>query len=596
MTSSWGFKNNVMLDNNKYIKLSTHDVLGIDNNNNINFNSGSGDLYINSNNTGSYTFLNSNNSNSLLVPSTIGIGINTTSNINANLTIVKNGFIGVNTTQGSNDGFLGLAGSSVLDNTSGSRIILKGNELGGSIDIYAGNNTSGNFNVYTGNDSNVFKILNNGTSDFSPNGSTIRLSINDNDSTFTHSVKIFDTTISDSVTTGSIVTTGGVGVLGDVNIGGDLVTNNITANNLNLTGAIFQNGELIDGSQWTGTSGNELYYGTSGSVLVGIGTDTPTSTLTVNGDLDVSGNTTLGNVFIETYTTGTLYTDYVNIGNTSYIFAGSITTGNNVSSPSNVQGLIFPNATTRSFTVNISIDTQRSTGDLFSQYTLNGILTDSGWDYDDNFIGDIPTILFSVGSTGQILYTSTNDADWLSTTLRFQATGYSINSNVLPPNIQTSGNFNITGILSISDTTDSISPTTGSVIIDGGVSVKKSLSITDNIVINEISEEKSNVFSAVNGIVSNIDIPDLLFPPAEYRSFFIILSVSIEATTSLYSQYTIEGIQISTGWEIYFTSLGDTMGITFNITSLGQIQYSDINNNTGWINTTFKYNSKSFFV
>jgi hypothetical protein len=84
-----------------------------------------------------------------------------------------------------------------------------------------------------------------------------------------------------------------------------IADNGITAGNINFTGSLYQNGSLYINSQWTGTTGNLLYYGTSGSVNVGIGTSTPMYTLDINGSLNIqnggllaTGNSnTLGNLF-----------------------------------------------------------------------------------------------------------------------------------------------------------------------------------------------------------------------------------------------------------------------------------------------------------
>ena len=53
--STWGFKNNISLDNNKYISLfdstgiTKNNIIGLDTNSNLNINSASGDIFFNSN-------------------------------------------------------------------------------------------------------------------------------------------------------------------------------------------------------------------------------------------------------------------------------------------------------------------------------------------------------------------------------------------------------------------------------------------------------------------------------------------------------------------------------------------------------------------
>jgi hypothetical protein len=230
--STWGFKSNLSLDNNKYLTLfdstgiTKSNIIGLDTNSNLNINSASGDIFLNSNNSGSETFINFNNSKNVLVSSKLAVGISSTSNINANLTLVKNGFIGINTTRNSNDSYLGLAGSSSLSNTTGSRILLYGNDNtngnNGNLNLYAGNSSFGSINLFTGNDSNTFQILKTGTSNFSPNGTTIRVSISDTNTLFTHQVQFTNTNTSTSATTGSVLVNGGLGIVGDTFISGTL--------------------------------------------------------------------------------------------------------------------------------------------------------------------------------------------------------------------------------------------------------------------------------------------------------------------------------------------------------------------------------------
>jgi hypothetical protein len=218
MSTSYNFKN----------------IIAIDNSNNLNINSANNDIYLNCNNSGSNTFVNVNNSNNVIVASKLGIGFNNSSNITANLTLIKNGYIGINTTQGTNDGFLGLSGSHTLSNSTGSRMILYGvdNTTGssGKVMIYSGNTTTGTINMYTGSDSLKFTITTQGSSLFTPNGSSIVCSITDQISTFTNIVKITNTEQSNYSSTGALQVAGGIGVRGNCVVEGTLSINSVTGN------------------------------------------------------------------------------------------------------------------------------------------------------------------------------------------------------------------------------------------------------------------------------------------------------------------------------------------------------------------------------
>ena len=93
MSTSYNFKDNLTVDNNKYLKwldktgTSRANIIALDGDNNVNVNSAFGNMNINSNNQHSYTFVNSNNSRgNVLVGTRLGIGFNTTSNMSSSLT------------------------------------------------------------------------------------------------------------------------------------------------------------------------------------------------------------------------------------------------------------------------------------------------------------------------------------------------------------------------------------------------------------------------------------------------------------------------------------------------------------------------------
>jgi hypothetical protein len=64
------------------------------------------------------------------------------------------------------------------------------------------------------------------------------------------------------------------------------------------------------------------------------------------------------------------------------------------------------------------------------------------------------------------------------------------------------------------------------------------------------------------------------FNNAIVRSFEAIASVSITATTSLYEEFTIKGIQKGSDWFISISSIGDNSGVYFTINSSGQVLYT----------------------
>ena len=242
-SASFNFRDNLTVDNNKYLKwldstnTTKNNILALDTNGNLILNSAQRDIYINSNNSGSNTYFNINNSKNVLINSNLAVGINNTSNLYANISLPLNSFIGLNSTQGSHSGYLGLAGSSSLFNTTGSRIILYGIDAtggnNGSLNLYSGNNTASNIQFYSGtvgNDSMKFQILNSGTVNFQPDGSTIVLSVTSTATTVTTPFVITDTSPSINSNSGALQVNGGVGVEGDVFVNGTLSINSLVGN------------------------------------------------------------------------------------------------------------------------------------------------------------------------------------------------------------------------------------------------------------------------------------------------------------------------------------------------------------------------------
>ena len=283
--SSWNFKDNLTIDGNKYLKwldasgLINNNILGLDSLSNLNINSGNGDLYLNCNNAGSTTFINVNNRNNTLISSNLGVGISSTQNINANITLPVNGWIGINSTS---NGYLGLSSSDLLSSNQGSMMLLYSNNNtngnAGKINFYAGSNTTSSFNFYS-NNSNVFQIQNGGSVNFSPDGNTSAFEVSNNLIVATTPVVLTNTTQSTSPQTGCLQVAGGVGIEGNTYINGILTINS-------LIGNINFNNTFVSTSYSMGT----IYI--SGGM--GIECSTPASSQTSGGGLSVAGGLALG--------------------------------------------------------------------------------------------------------------------------------------------------------------------------------------------------------------------------------------------------------------------------------------------------------------
>ena len=400
----------------------------------------------------------------------------------------------------------------------------------------------------------------------------------------------------------TILGTGDVRVTGTANSNsvstGNLYSNTISTGALVFSGGLYNNGVAWSNTQWTSTANNSIFYGgSSGSVYVGIGTTSPMYTLDIRGNMNVSESLTVNSFIANDFMSSNVITNALTLGGMTNEFSGSFIAANNVTTPADVTGLIFSSATVRSFSTRMSVSLLRlSGGNLFAQYNIDGVQNDAGWQIDSSYIGDTTGIVFSINSsTGQLQYTSTNTVNWNSTTFRYNAIAISLSGNYYP-SFSSSGNFGISGTLTVQSTIDSTNSSNGAIIVSGGVGISKNMSLGGILNMNSNSQTFAGTFNANNGVISNTNITGLLYPSSNYRSFIIQLSISMSATTSLYAQYTIEGIQRSAGWYIYTNYLGDAIDITFNITSTGQLQYSSNTTYPGWVSSVFNYQSTAILI
>jgi len=442
--------------------------------------------------------------------------------------------------------------------------------------------------------------------------------------------------ISTSVTTGALFSTNQTTTNSRiVNLSaGTSNISNLTAGNINFTGSLSQNGAPYIGSQWTGTTGT-LYYGTAGSSMVGINTTSPQYTLDVNGTIRATGISIIGTTNSLNSTTGQyVYNSMsltstenvssftqgggltvagglavgksmavgqsISLGGISNDIVGTFSASNNVSTPTAITNLIFPTANIRSFSLNIQIQLLANSGadNRYAYYTIDGIQNTSGWAIDDTFIGDVTGINFSIDNTGQIYYTSTNITNWISCTLNYKATSYSISGNYIQPAPTTSGNFLVTQNLTVQGTTDANSASYGSIVTAGGVGIGKSVNVGGSVILNNVCSTSSGTFDAANGPVTTQNITGLAFATNVYRSFTTLMSVTVarSAGGNYNAQFTIEGIQRDAGWYIYVSTLGDTIDITFNITAAGQLQYSTSTTHSNWLSTKLNYQVTAIYV
>ena len=202
----------------------------------------------------------------------------------------------------------------------------------------------------------------------------------------------------------------GVTIEGSNFYNGNLLTTGITTGNLNFNGDLYRNGILYENntSQWSGTTGTLLYYGSTGSILVGIGTTNPNFTLDVNGSINFNnGLYENGIPYISSQWNGTNDDDVIYFGTSSNVFVGigtsAPTSTLDVYGDVNINNTIVSNNSTTGGLVisgGISINNTR---DALS-FTSGGGLTISGGASIDKTL--YSRIIISTDSTIQNLNTT----------------------------------------------------------------------------------------------------------------------------------------------------------------------------------------------
>jgi uncharacterized protein YjbI with pentapeptide repeats len=261
----------------------------------------------------------------------------------------------------------------------------------------------------------------------------------------------------------------------------------------------------------------------------------------------------------------------------------------------------------------------------YSFYEIEGIVISNIWTINTRFIGDNTGISFSIITTGlghYLGYTNPNNVDGYvrlvnanpfkpialpvskggtSTTYLNEYTilrGNGLNKILGTSDLIYKDNQLTLGSVSsivLNSTQDAINLTSGTLVTYGGVSIQKNLRIGEELVVNNVNMTPlsddilaEKTFEAANNQTIPQDVDGFIFS-SNTKSFNSTMCVTVTTTTtSLDSLYEIKGLRKSSGWTLYMSYVGDNVGITFSITSLGQIQYIS-SNKINWVSTTMKF-------
>ena len=93
---------------------------------------------------------------------------------------------------------------------------------------------------------------------------------------------------------------------------------------------------------------------------------------------------------------------------------------NNQASPADVTGFLFANGVVGGFTALVTVAIN-ATSPLYETFEIRGIQKTSDWFISITTEGDISGINFSITSTGQVRYTSSNYSGFISGIIKFRA-------------------------------------------------------------------------------------------------------------------------------------------------------------------------------
>jgi hypothetical protein len=158
----------------------------------------------------------------------------------------------------------------------------------------------------------------------------------------------------------------------------------------------------------------------------------------------------------------------------------------------------------------------------------------------------------------------------------------------------TTGSLLMLGGIAIENTADASSSTSGGTLTTmGGASIKKALYVGDtlhvkgvNMTPNEEDIFNTIVFNAANDQATFVDMTNLVFS-SNVWGFDIYIAARLTASTNLYTNFHLRGVNKGSSWEMVKTYVGDDTGIEFNITTGGQLQYKT-QNYPGFTSLVFK--------
>jgi hypothetical protein len=387
-------------------------------------------------------------------------------------------------------------------------------------------------------------------------------------------LNLTSTADSTSVTSGALVVKGGIGVAKNIYVGQDTfingnlyvngVTTSINTTTINVSDNTFLLNSGPTGSKDAGVL-MQRYQADSdlgaGGDIVGVSEPVALSgTVLVGGTNNIIISTTNGGLNIENC--------WIKIGN----FVRRIVSYTNPTSTE------FQIVLSTPFTSAVAVSA------TYSLYNRNYVAQYYDEQNDELVLGYI--------SRANDVQISLERTDLLKVRLKtLVSTNISaVNSTIanLTTSLFTSGSINVTGssFLQGAVTTGSLFVSGGSVLSSAtisnllvGSSEMSSLTINGVDVTPNASDISSDqLFILQNNVSTPTRITNFAFDSSTVRAFIAQITISITTSgTDKFAYYTLKGLQKDGAWVLSSTFIGDITGITFSVTSAGQVQYTSSN-------------------
>ncbi len=351
------------------------------------------------------------------------------------------------------------------------------------------------------------------------------------------------------------------------------ITSNIQVEQLTANTALVSNSSLQLASSTTTATELGYVHGVTSAIQTQLNGITSSAITALTGQVTASGPGSAA---------ATIATNTVTNSNLAQMAAHTYK-GNNTASTANA----------------IDVTNTQLTADL-NQFTssLQGVVPGSGGG-STNFLradgtwavpsgtGSVTTVsvVSANGFAGTVANASSTPAITLSTSITglLKGNGTAISAAVSGTDYQPAGNY-ITALTGDATAAGPGSTALTLATVNSNVGSFTNASVTVNAkglvtaassgptpVLASTGDINETTFTAADNQASPINVTGLAFANGSVTAFQAIVSVVRNAT---YAFYTLDGIQKASLWEMSQSSVGDVTGITFSITTSGQIQYT----------------------